>query len=412
MRSDKTAFPIILVLLLSALLAGVLISASPSIAAQANTPKSKSASAQAKKQTPPATTASKKTSSGAVKTSAKKTSATPKKTSTARVRQRRSPWIEPTFADSTIGDVLDGEDLAVRRAAVDALGRYNGSVVVVDPNTGRILSMVNQKTALGAAFQPCSTVKIPVAMAALAEGLIDRSTVIRVAGGKRLTLTEALAHSDNAYFASLGQKLGFERVRHYAGLLGLGEKAGWRIEGEQPGVLASTPPPEGVGMMSSFGSGIQMTPLQLAAMLSAFANGGTLYYLQYPRSDEELRDFVPRVKRFLNIEPWLSEIEPGMMAAVEYGTGRRAGFDPAEPVLGKTGTCTDRRTHLGWFGSYAQIGDKKLVVVVLLTGGSGVSGPVAAQIAGDTYRNLASEGYWNATKFTASSIRTAGCCVP
>jgi hypothetical protein len=58
---------------------------------------------------------------------------------------RGGPWTEPTFADSTEGDNVDGEDLDVRRAAVAALGPYNGSVVVVDSANGRVLSMVNQR---------------------------------------------------------------------------------------------------------------------------------------------------------------------------------------------------------------------------------------------------------------------------
>jgi hypothetical protein len=53
---------------------------------------------------------------------------------------RRGPWSEPDFADSTLGDNVDGEDLVVRRAAVEALGPLNGTVVVTDPNTGRILN--------------------------------------------------------------------------------------------------------------------------------------------------------------------------------------------------------------------------------------------------------------------------------
>src|SRR5579864_6096787 len=53
-----------------------------------------------------------------------------------------NPWTEPTYADSTVGDNVDGEDLVVRRAAVDALGPYNGSVVVADADNGRVLSIV------------------------------------------------------------------------------------------------------------------------------------------------------------------------------------------------------------------------------------------------------------------------------
>src|SRR2546427_3297313 len=52
---------------------------------------------------------------------------------------RGGPWTEPTFADSSAGDFIDGEDLEVRRAAVEALGPYNGSVIAVDAETGRIL---------------------------------------------------------------------------------------------------------------------------------------------------------------------------------------------------------------------------------------------------------------------------------
>ena len=144
------------------------------------------------------------------------------------------PWTSPTYADSTDGDNVDGEDLDIRRAAVDALGQYNGSVVVVDPNTGRVLTMVNQKVALSSGFQPCSTVKVSVALAALSEKVIQPATKYRL-GGMRMDLTYALAHSNNYYFATLGEKLGFERVSYYSRLFGYGEKAGLNIAGEQPG---------------------------------------------------------------------------------------------------------------------------------------------------------------------------------
>ena len=131
------------------------------------------------------------------------------------------PWTSPTYADSTDGDNVDGEDLEIRRAAVDSLGQYNGSVVVVDAVTGRVLSMVNQKVALSTGFQPCSTVKVSVALAALSEKVIQPSTRFRL-GGMRMNLTYALAHSNNYYFATLGEKLGFERVAYYARLFGYG----------------------------------------------------------------------------------------------------------------------------------------------------------------------------------------------
>jgi len=320
------------------------------------------------------------------------------------------PWTEPTYADSTIGDNVDGEDLDVRRAAVEALGSFNGSVVVADPLTGRLLTMVNQRVALGTGFQPCSTVKVSVALAGLSEKAIQPSTKLRL-GGMRMDLTYALAHSNNYYFATLGEKLGFEKVAYYAHLFGYGEKAGLNIPGEQPGRYPSAPPKNGgVGMLTSFGEEISQTPLQLAALMGAIANGGTLYYLQYPRSQAEVQAFVPRVKRRLDIDAIIPVIKPGMRGAVEFGTAHRARDDG--PIAGKTGTCSENHTHLGWFGSFNDEGNRKLVVVVLLTGGRPAIGPLAAGIAGDVYRRLGEKNYF-ATKqplTPAALISSQICC--
>ncbi len=323
---------------------------------------------------------------------------------------RGGPWTEPTFADSTAGDSVDGEDLTVRRAAVEALGPYNGTVVVVDPNSGRILTMVNQKLALSSGFQPCSTIKVAVALAGLSEGLINPATKFRVSG-LRINLTYALAHSINLYFATLGQRLGFAKVSYYAHLFGYGEKAGLHIENEQPGHFPVAPPQNGgVGMLTSFGEEISQTPLQLAALMSAIANGGTLYYLQYPRTQAEVRAFVPQVKRHLDISNLIPEVKPGMRAAVESGTAHRARDDG--PIAGKTGTCSYDHTHLGWFGSFNDVGQRKLVVVVLLTGGRPAIGPMAAGIAGDFYRRMGELNYFaqKGNLTPASLVSSQICC--
>jgi len=230
----------------------------------------------------------------------------------------------------------------------------------------------------------------------LSESLVDRETKLRIYGNTKIAMTEALARSNNQYFASLGQKLGFERVRYYTKLFGLGEKAGWNIPQEQAGLLPSAPPKNGgVGMMTSFGEGISLTPLEFAGIMGAVANGGTLYYMQYPKSASE--SVVPKVKRRLDIGDAIPEIKPGMAGAVDYGTARRIGFDPNEPIYGKTGTCTDSRTptHLGWFGSFNETSAGKLVVIVMLTGGSAVSGPTAAGVAGLVYKNLDAAQYYS-----------------
>ena len=77
---------------------------------------------------------------------------------------------------------------------------------------------------------------------------------------------------------------------------------------------------------------------------------------------------------------------------MEFGTAHRAREDG--PIAGKTGTCSENHTHLGWFGSFNDVGNQKLVVVVLLTGGKPAIGPVAAGIAGDVYRRMGEQNYF------------------
>jgi penicillin-binding protein 2 len=298
-----------------------------------------------------------------------------------------------SFAEGiTSGDNVEGEDPVVRQAAIDALGNMNGTVVAIEPTSGRVLAMVNQKLALSSGAQPCSTIKLSVALAALNEGVVSKETEVALGGRSRMNLTEALAHSNNAYFEALGRKLGFEKVAYYAHEYGLGELAGYDIPGEQLGAYPEEVIPEklgGVGKMCSFGEGVSMTPLQLGAMVSAIANGGTLYYLQHPTSPEEIANFEPRIKRQLDIAPLIPEISDGMAGAVQYGTARRLGLNfSEEEILGKTGTCSHAGTRFGWFASYANTSSGRVVVVVFLQGGRPTFGPKAAEIAGHMYRNL------------------------
>jgi penicillin-binding protein 2 len=300
------------------------------------------------------------------------------------------PWTEPTYADSSDGDSFIGEDLTIRRIAVWALGPYNGSVVIVDSSNGRILSILNQRLALSRGYQPCSTIKVSVALAALSEKVIDPGARIGLHGA-RVDLTAALAYSNNYFFANLGRELGFERVSHYARQFGYGEKAGLNIAGEEAGHFPITPPLNGgVSMLTSFGEEISQTPLQFAALMSAIANGGTLYCLQYPRNAREVASFTPKVKRKLSIEAPIFGILPGLREAVERGTAR--GARQEEPIAGKTGTCSENHTHLGWFGAFNNVG-RRLVVVVLLRGGRQATGPRAATIAGEIYGQLGEAKY-------------------
>jgi len=299
--------------------------------------------------------------------------------------------------DITAGDITAGEDPVVRAAAIAALGNMNGTAVAIDPTSGRILAMVNQKLALSSGAEPCSTIKVSVALAALQEGIVTKDTPVNL-GGWSMTMTEALAHSNNLYFETIGRRLGFERVRHYANRFGLGEMAGWNISGEQLGVYPNQALPEklgGVGRMCSFGQSISMTPLQLGALTAAIANGGTLYYLQHPTTPAEAVNFTPHVKRVLDIKPFIPDVASGMGGAVAYGTARslRASFNEL-PVLGKTGTCSENGTRFGWFTSYADTNYGRIVTVFFLEGGRPTFGPKAAELTGVFYRNLWDHSYF------------------
>ena len=318
----------------------------------------------------------------------------------------------PTYAKSGGDDVTGFDDPIVREALVEGLGKYNGAVVAVNPNTGRILSVVNQKIAFGEGYIPCSTIKPTIALAALEENVITRDTMLRVSRKKYMNLTEAMAHSNNVFFEELGRRMGYDTVAKYARLVGLGELAGYNLPEEHPGAFPSAPPLYGgIARMSSLGEGIQMTPLQLVSLAAAIANGGTLYYLQYPRTQEEVDAFQPRIKRDLNIAPILPEIREGMLAAVLYGTAKSSfDRDGDETSLGKTGTCDDHVTpsRLGWYVSYADELHPKIAIAVLLRGNTRrVKGPTAAQVAGHIYRRLREENYF-ATAPTVTAVAAIG----
>lgn len=314
-----------------------------------------------------------------------------------------------SFAKGDIfeGDVTAGEDPVVRQAAIDALGDMNGTALVIDPSSGRILAMVNQKLALSPGAEPCSTIKLSVALAALSEGLVTRDTPVQLAGF-RMNMTDALAKSNNLYFEELGRELGFERVRHYATQFGLGELAGYHIDGEQLGEYPSEAIPQsegGVGRMCSFGQGVSMTPLQLGAFVAAIANGGTLYYLQHPTSPDQVLAFQPKVKRTLDIARYVPDLQDGMAGAVQYGTARRLRANFQElPVFGKTGTCSDKGTRFGWFASYSESPQGSLVTVFFLEGGRPTFGPRAAELTGEFYKNLWDRNYF-AEKGTQASLQ-------
>ncbi len=279
-----------------------------------------------------------------------------------------------------------GEDPEVRRAAIKALGHHAGTVVVMDPMTGRIYSAVNQEWAFRRGFKPCSTIKIVTGLAGLNEKVIDPLDTAAVSDRYSIDLTDALAYSNNTYFQQVGSKIGFEKMVAYARQLGLGEKTGVNAANEYAGQVPMDKA-RSLGRMWSHGDDFEVTPLQLATLVSAMTNGGKLLAPQVPRTPQEVARFKPTVRRELTIEQDnYRRMVPGMVGAVNYGSGKKA-YDPLQTVAGKTGTCIGNGSWLGLFTSYAPLANPRLAVVVIARGSDGRKHFPAA-VAGQIYREL------------------------
>ncbi|HEY0169952.1 MAG TPA: penicillin-binding transpeptidase domain-containing protein [Pyrinomonadaceae bacterium] len=288
-------------------------------------------------------------------------------------------------------DETTGEDLEVRRAAIEALGDKAGTVVVMNPKTGQVYTVVNQDWALRRGYKPCSTVKLVTGLAGLTEGVIDPVQTVNIGTGSfSLDLTDSLALSNNGYFQRVGGQVGFPKMMEYARKLGLGEPTGINHPFESPGKLPVFKEGYAVNHMSSHGDDIQVTTIQLARMASAIANGGKLVVPHLPRTPQEHVNFKREVKREIDIPADnVRRILPGMIGAVTYGTARRSQA-PLMTVAGKTGSCREEsadRPWLGLFTSFAPVHDPQLAVAVILRG-THARGKYASEVAGGVYRRL------------------------
>jgi len=284
-------------------------------------------------------------------------------------------------------DNTTGEDLEVRNAAVAALGHHAGTVVVMDPKTGRIYTVVNQDWALRRGFKPCSTIKLVTGVAGLCEKVIQPIETVSDGSNYRIDLTDALAYSNNQYFQHVGGQVGFDKMVSYARELGLGEKTGINYVNESPGRVPLFKSGYAVNHMSSHGDDFEVTAIQLAALVSAMSNGGKLLVPHVPRTVEENTVFKTELRRKINVEneAW-KRMVPGMIGAVNYGSGKKA-YRPDQTVAGKTGTCIGQGSWLGLFTSYAPVVNPRLAVVVI-TRGADAHGHLPAAVAGNIYRAL------------------------
>jgi len=284
-------------------------------------------------------------------------------------------------------DDLTGEDPEIRRIAVNALGKYAGTVVVMNPQTGRVYSIVNQEWGLREGFKPCSTIKLVTSIAGLNEDVIDPNDTTKISDSNQGTLTRALAYSKNQYFQIVGEQVGLDKMLTYARRMGLGDKTGINARNEFQGRVPGADSFRAIHRISSHGDHYEVTPLQLATLASAIGNGGKLMTPYIVRSRNDEMKMKAKVRRQINVdrEVW-NNLTPGMVGAVNYGSGRKA-HDPDQQVAGKTGTCIEDGRWVGLFASYAPVVNPKLAVVVI-TRGPEARGHFPAAVAGRIYREM------------------------
>ncbi len=289
----------------------------------------------------------------------------------------------------------------LQRAAEAAFGDQAGAAVVLDVNTGEVLAMVSrpsfnpaafargmsgeewigllqnprhplQNKAIKGQYPPGSTFKIVTALAGLKAGLITPTKTVYCPGkftlGTRefrcwkkqghgtVDLKKAIRESCDVYFYQLGLDLGIDRIAEMANALGLGAPLGFPLEGEKGGLIPSRQWKQtrfndrwydGESVIAAIGQGyVLATPLQLAVMTAAVANGGTVLRPHVIKRIEDLQGKVmmetrPEIIDSIHLRPSdLRQVKEGMAAVVNdnRGTGQVTRLDNIT-VAGKTGTA-------------------------------------------------------------------------
>jgi penicillin-binding protein 2 len=348
-------------------------------------------------------------------------------------------------------------DRELQAAAYEALKGKEGAIVAIDVSSGAILALastpafdpnvfargikseewsglikdklrpLNNRATQGQ-YPPGSTFKIIMAIAALEEGVVNPESAIQDPGffpfGNRqfrdwkkgghgsVNLHRAIVESCDTYFYQLGPKLGIDRIAKWSRAFGLGERTGIALDDERPGIIPDTewkqkrfrqPWYPGETISVAIGQGyVTVTPLQLANMMAAVANGGKLYRPYLVTKVESLdgatvREYRPELIRSIALKPeTLSRVHKALADVVHGpgGTGRAA-RSPVIPAAGKTGTAQViemkgaylkseqlsyfNRDH-AWFVAYAPL-DKPQVAVAVLVEHGGHGGEAAAPMA-------------------------------
>jgi penicillin-binding protein A len=349
-----------------------------------------------------------------------------------------------SLLDRLSGTERDGDNLATsldpaaQRVALQQLGGRKGAVVALDPRTGAIRVMasvpgydpntvkdqqefsalnrdkdaplLNRNTQAG--YPPGSTFKVVTAIAAIDSGRYTPDSRINGRNGKRIsgvplnndqgesfgdiTLTEALTHSVNTVFGEIGEKIGKATMKKYMDRLGFGapvqvdlprDERASSGERQRGHIIPATNGAVDVGRMAIGQDKLTVTPLQMAMVASAVANGGRLIK---PHLGDRVVDRDGRTVDRIEPEEMSQVMSPDtasqvgamMGQVVKEGTGTAAALEGID-VAGKTGTaevdhgCPNQL----WFIAFAPVQDPRVAIAVTVECGGGFGGTVAAPIA-------------------------------
>ncbi|MEA3454068.1 MAG: penicillin-binding protein 2 [Candidatus Caldatribacteriota bacterium] len=342
---------------------------------------------------------------------------------------------------------VPGEDLVLtidkdlQLYGENLLFNKKGSIIVSDPNSGEILALVNRPSfnpnifangisssnwqrlssdadypltnrSVQGLYPPGSIFKVVTAIAALEEGVTDRKRKIycsgrielagqvftcwKETGHGSLSIVDAIAHSCNIYFYTLGKDLGIERFNKYMQKLGLGEKTGIDLPAEAVGIIPSAQWKErevkeiwfpGDTINLSIGQGyLLLTPLRVHNLVTTIATEGEIYKLHLVKKiisadGKTVEEIKPEIYKKVDFSPDTFKIvKEGLRQTILKGTGWRANINELA-VAGKTGTAQNSQgeTH-AWFIGFAPYENPEVCITVFIENG-GEGGEAAAPIA-------------------------------
>ena len=365
-----------------------------------------------------------------------------KRVERAEFREREVPasdgWSVVLSIDTAVQHIVEQE----LDALVAKFRPQKATIIVSDARSGFLLGLANfpsfdlnqfsttpletqRNVAATDLLEPGSTFKIVATSAALNEGLVTPSSTfdctldsILYNGKPRrfmrddhrynhpLTVAEVIAKSSNVGTAQLGMLLGDRKLYDYARSFGFGERSGFPLGREEPGLLADPAKWSGIDITRiPAGYSIAATPLQIHYGMGAIASGGQLHrpqviYQVRDAGGEPVYTFKPAVRRTV-VAPQTAETMARMLQKVASpdGTAKIAAI-PGYEVAGKTGTAQkliggrySERNHIGSFAGFFPASRPRVVITVIVDDGKPPSGGTAygSVVAAPSFKKIAEQ---------------------